>query len=154
MYDYSRDDAADDWLITPAVTLSAGQTYLLKVEMYSRSTGFAETMTVACGSAQNPAAMTQTLWGPTEMAWDARSPQRFVEIPLTPEVSEPVCVGFHITSPANKWNAYIADIRIVQEVTDAPAGPVTDVTVRPTFRAPLRQWCRSARRKTMPPACR
>lgn len=137
MYDYSRDDAADDWLITPAVTLSAGQTYLLKVEMYSRSTGFAETMTVACGNAQNPGAMTQTLWGPAEMTWDVRSPQRFVEIPLTPEASGPVCVGFHITSPANKWNAYIADIRIVQEVTDAPAGPVTDVTVTPDISGAL-----------------
>lgn len=130
-YDYSSDNVADDWLITPAVALTRGKTYTLRFEIYARSTTWPEELTIKAGSSPTAGAMTATLVPTTEIVWTDKDKRRFIEAEYTPAATAPVYIGFHVTSPANRYNLYVADIKVLQEVADAPPAAVSDLVVTP-----------------------
>ena len=55
-------NACDDWLISPAIHLFAGKTYIISFEIGSAlSSGIEEKMSVCIGTAQTVEAMTSTI---------------------------------------------------------------------------------------------
>lgn len=60
-YPYNSYSAADDWLITPAVTLKAGRTYVLSYTAWPQGTTFPEILEITVGKGATIEAQTQVL---------------------------------------------------------------------------------------------
>lgn len=57
-YHYNSSNAANDWLITPGITLEAGKTYQFDIEAWARSATYPERLEVKLGTAATAAGMT------------------------------------------------------------------------------------------------
>ena len=67
-YNWSMTNAADEWLITPAIHLLAGKCYTFTVKARSFTATMPERMEVMMGTEPTAAAMTTTVIEPTEVA--------------------------------------------------------------------------------------
>ncbi|MDE7119298.1 MAG: choice-of-anchor J domain-containing protein, partial [Muribaculaceae bacterium] len=130
-YDYSRQNQADDWLITPAISLAGGKTYTLRFEIYARSTTWAERVEVKAGNAPQAAAMTTAVIEPMDVVWTEKDKRRFIETEYTPLADGLLHLGIHVISEANRYNLYVAGIKVLQAVDEAPPAGVGDLTVTP-----------------------
>lgn len=138
--------AADDWLVTPGIFLTAGKSYDVTVEAYSGILNEWETMSVMAGTECSIAAMTDELLPPTELQWIIRDDRRFLSMTYEPRADGTYYIGIHCTSPADRYYLNVADIAVKHQVAVAPPAAPVDFTVVPeptgnltaqiTFKAP------------------
>jgi len=69
-YKYSSSNTADDWMIAPAIKLTAGRTYILKYIATSYSASYPEKLEIKIGKGTTVAAMTQTIVEAYELSND------------------------------------------------------------------------------------
>ncbi len=115
---YNTAQAADDWLFTPAVTLTAGTSYTL--DMWFRPgeaiPGAVESFEVLMGDAATVAAMTASLYRTERiMAGDYIRIRRT----FTPPATGPAVVGFHCFSPADQYFCGVDDVTLAPTPTTA-----------------------------------
>lgn len=130
-YPYSTTLAANDWLVSPGINLTAGKTYRVVYYYRAASASFPEKMKVAVGSmpvadslytvlADHPniANVTYTLNNAVFMA------------PATGFYY----FGFHAYSAADQFNLYVDDIAIVEvPPVDYAVGVINQLNAIPTF---------------------
>ena len=117
-YKYDSNNAADDWLILPAVKLEGGKEYLLT---FSCHAGYSGTEKLAVAYAQSNATLDQfeQIVAPTEIKGYevTEHQQRF-----TPKASGDYNIGFHALSDPDQYFLYLDRVRI----EEAPSLEVPD----------------------------
>ena len=112
-YDYSPN-AADDWLITPAIELESGHTYVFSLNARSFASMYPERFEVKFGDAATAEAMTVTVIEPTVVASDTMAP---FSGKVTVEEGGNYYFGIHAISDPDEFTLYIDDIYIDDEDT-------------------------------------
>lgn len=128
--DYNSDLAMNDWLILPALKLTAGKTYKVAFRTWAQSLATPERIEVCCGAAPEASAMTDTLLAPTMIEVLGEDAQ-IISATFTPDSTGQYYIGFHAISDANTYYLYVDDIAVTAEaVAEAPKTP-SDFTVVP-----------------------
>lgn len=125
VYGYHPESAADDWLITPPVTVEQGKKYRVNFTLWTR--GDKENIAVTAGPHNTVAAQSVIL--PT--AEYNHKDRRIYTADFTASESGNYYVGFHITSAKKRFYAFITDIVVdVVPDEDSPAA-VANLTATP-----------------------
>jgi hypothetical protein len=105
-YPYHTSNAADDWLFTPALSLSSGETYELSFWYRAYSSSYPEAMDVWIGTAADSGSMTTVLWN-----------NSVITNTVYAEATTPVSVstgtyyiGFHCYSDINQYYLHVDDV--------------------------------------------
>lgn len=126
IYDYSTENDADDWLISPAFRLEAGKIYELSYSISGNSQMYTERYAVAMGVAPVAPAMITELLPPTEI-----STERYEPIPMTltiePKSDGNYYFGWHALSDAGMFQIHVKDIRVSSPLTANSPAEATDI---------------------------
>lgn len=116
VYGYHPENAADDWLITPPVTVVKGKKYRVNFTFWTR--GDREKLEVTAGPRNTVAAQSVIL----PAAEYTHKDHRVLTADFTASESGNYYVGFHITSAKKRFYAFLSDIVVdVVPDEDAPA---------------------------------
>ena len=108
-YGCDEDHDADDWLITPVLKLTGGDTYIVKYKVRAHKSWLAERLEVKYGTAATAAGMTQTLMARTDIS--NAEYQEYTQT-LTPAADGDYYIGFHAVSDADNMILYLDDISV------------------------------------------
>ena len=106
--------AADSWVFTPGVLLTAGVTYTLGFNQKDSSTAVVNKLAATVGAAPNASAQTTTLWSNTALKNGACAPRGAT---FTPASTGTYYFGFHATSAANARYMYVDDVSVKAVIT-------------------------------------
>lgn len=125
VYGYSPENAADDWLITPPVTVEKGKKYRVTFDLWTKDDK--ERVEVTAGPQNTVSAQTAIL-----PAADYNNKERMnYSADFVASESGNYYVGFHITSPKKRFYCFVSNIVVdIVPDLDAPAA-VTGLTVTP-----------------------
>ena len=105
-YNYHKDNAADDWLVTPAIELQAGVTYTIALDAIKPSPQdhtYTETFEVKVATAATDATAAVLSAGSTAIATtEVTTSWTNYHGTFTPTTSGTYYVGIHATSPADQ----------------------------------------------------
>ncbi len=128
-YKYHAENAADDWLITPAFRLEAGKTYVFSVDANGSSEMYAETFEVKMGTAATVEAMTTEVIASSTV--ESERAQTFANKAVTVSETGTYYFGIHCTSPADQASLRMDNVSVDERILTAPAA-VTDLVVTPS----------------------
>ena len=136
-YDAScpRDYDADDWLITPALTLEGGKTYRLTYTAHVESEG-AEQLVVTMGQSATVAGQTQVLQPAVGIASQSSESHTLVfDIASTGRYH----LGFHHATTDDPFSnrLYLSSVKIEQTANQGVPAGVTDFSVQPAAEGAL-----------------
>ena len=126
-YSYSDVNDADDWLVSPAIRLEAGKTYLVGFD--TRIADSDESIEMKMGKEASAGAMTTQVINPTEVTWDAN--RTLSNDHVTVDETGYYYFGIHAISEKDKFRLYADNFRVDVIEMDAPAA-VTDLQVAAT----------------------
>ena len=124
-YQYNSDNAADDWLISPAFHLEAGKTYAMAVDMNCSSAAFNERFEVMMGGEATAEAMTTTVIEPTEIVND--QPVTFQNKLITVSQTGTYYFGIHAISDADLASLRASNFVVDETIIEAPTA-VSELT--------------------------
>ena len=129
-YGYSSANAADDWLISPAIKLEAGKKYHFAIDAASASTSYPEVFEVLIGTEPKASALKQSVLAATQVA----SKEFATYENETVEVAETgyYHFGIHAISDANMWNLFVANFLVEAGAEPTAPAAVTDFAVAQT----------------------
>lgn len=124
-----RDYDADDWLISPQVSLVAGKTYLFTATVSMDQEG-AETLSVMMGQSAQAAALTQTLIGPTEITSTAAQK---LTATFKATATGSYFIGFHYATPDDGFSnrIYLNSVKLEETADEGVPAGVTALQVTP-----------------------
>lgn len=133
-YQYSSKNAANDWLISPAINIAEAGSYMVSYEVYGSSYG--EAMEVWYGTEQSVAGM--TTMGKSHESLPAERQGGFFLVDAT---AGNLHVGFHAVTPADRWRLYLCsvtvspvnnpvDLRVAEIVTPVTGEALSQETVK------------------------
>lgn len=129
-YKYSRQNDADDWLISPAITLEAGKTYTVSFWTCARSEWEGFSLAMASGNTADALSAGTTLYEyPTGDYDKATTDCQKIVCSVTPATAGDYYFGFHATSEADGSGICLTGFD-VREFAFNPA-PVSDVKAIP-----------------------
>ena len=125
-YNYHPTNAADDWFISPVITSAETGTVALSFSVQGSS--YVEKIEVFYGNEQTAEAMTNRLSEVMILGNEITAHLYLINV----NANEPIYIGFHACSDADKWRLYLCDVNV--EVTNNPVdiqaaefvSPVTD----------------------------
>ena len=125
-YNYHSTNAADDWFISPVITSAETGTVALSFSVQGSS--YVEKIEVFYGNEQTTEAMTNRLSEVISLGNEITHHLYLINV----NANEPLYLGFHACSDADKWRLYLCDVNV--EVTNNPVdiqaaefvSPVTD----------------------------
>jgi hypothetical protein len=125
----TRDYDADDWLITPAITLDATKTYKLTFEAYTEQ-GDAEDMAMMIGQRPTVAALQTALADPVVVS--DMKPRAFTAI-FTVATTGSHYIGLHLMTSGNPLSnsVYVSHVTVEETANQGVPVAVTDLTVTP-----------------------
>lgn len=126
--EYNKNEAQNDWLISPAIICEANRVYTLTFDYKVQSKASPERFEVAFGNAPTAAAMTHVLFEPTVVANQTYITET---IRFIPEENGPVYLGFHCISDADTYALYFANINLSAGASTAIPEAVSDLTITP-----------------------
>lgn len=110
----------NDWLISPALKLKAGNVYTLRFDVKAGNSHYPEKIAVALGTEPTAAAMTTEVL-PAEKVDNAD--YRTITCRVTPAVSGDNYIGFHAVSDGGMFRLFIDNVRLSGGIAvSAPAG--------------------------------
>lgn len=125
---YNGQEASDDWLLTPALSLSAGNIYKIKFEAWAHiGNQYPERFELKCGTTPTAEGMTIQLLEPTDLT-NKEGERQLFECAFTPEADGTYYFGFHGISDADMSALFLDNIVITKAVQTVPSAP-TDLTV-------------------------
>lgn len=116
-YSYSTINAANDWLITPGITLEAGKTYQFDIDAWKPSIYHVERLEVKMGSAPTDAGMTTDVIASTDITWD--SIKTLSNNSVTVTTTGVYYFGIHAISDRGKWQLLVDNLVITEMISDA-----------------------------------
>lgn len=124
MYQYSEENAADDWIITPPLDLNASSVYEVKANVKANSQYFPECFSLHFGTEATAEAMTTELLPATRVDW---SDYQEIKAQIRPKENLPGYVGFHIVSDAGADIFTVDDISVVRLASALAPDSVTNL---------------------------
>ena len=127
-YTQNKSMAADDWIISPAVTLGAGKSYTVTATVQNLSTFSSDkqAFTVFCGLSRDPESMTSQILRETALTKTAWPVERSGNLNIDSDGD--YYIGLHLTS-----SSYMGDFALVsfkvEEIVPLP-GAVTGLEVK------------------------
>lgn len=103
-YSYNSANAADDWMISPAITSDKSGTLAISFTTFGSSYG--EKIEAFYGEEGTVEAMTNRLCEPITLAYDTETHLYLVEV----EAGKPIFLGLHACSDADKWRIYLCKV--------------------------------------------
>lgn len=125
-YTFDADSPADDWLLSPAISLEAGKTYSIQGNFKTRS--MSEKLAVCIGSERNAAAMTSTIYQNESFKTTSYS---YYGGTFTPEADGTYYIGIHCYSNKNTYNIWFNNLKIEVILPYPAAATITSVTGEP-----------------------
>ena len=127
LYTQNKTGAADDWIISPAVTLIAGKSYTItaKVQNLTTYSGDKQDFTVCCGLTQTPEAMTSEVMKETGFGRSTFPVEKNGSVSV--DASGDYYIGLHLTSKGFMGNFAMYEFK-VEEVIPLP-GAVSGLQV-------------------------
>lgn len=130
-YGYSKENKANDWLISPDIKFEAGKNYRVIVTMASRGIEYPERFEVKLGHGKDISTYTRTMIEPTVINMNVGDPVlQFYGKPVAVEETGTWNVGIHAISDADMSDILLYRVRI-EEVNLAAPTAVTDLTAEP-----------------------
>lgn len=123
-YGYSAQNAADDWLLTPALHMKAGRTYNLSFHTGCGLTSYPERIAVGFGTGTNTQSY-ETVFPAKQIT----SRDTIITTKVTPQSDGDYHFGFHALSDANMFALLVDNIYVGIEPTAASADSVTNLKV-------------------------
>ena len=126
-YSYDGMKEGDDWLITPAIALKGGRTYIVSYKAYPQSTYYTEILEVTMGQGATVADQSRVLVEAYTATGSNEEPES-VELRVAVEEDGDYNFGFHCLSPADQFYLHIVSFGIeAAPAPDAPAAPALAV---------------------------
>lgn len=127
VYEQNKSNTANDWLISPAVSLEAGASYdvTFSVRNLSTFTSDKQTFTITAGNAATVEAMTTSLFTETSLAKTPYNVERGGAFTATE--SGDYYFGVHLTSSSYQGNFLVQSVKITKKVSHP--GAVTGLTI-------------------------
>lgn len=108
-YSHNETAAADDWLISPAFSLTPGE-YKLAFDSWSYDMEYPESMKVYFGTSVNVADMTRMLIDLPTVPYESTT----YELPVTVTKDGLYHFGFYAYSPAFQYNLYLTNVSFIK----------------------------------------
>lgn len=124
-YSYSSTNAANDWLISPAIKLEAGKKYHFAID--AKNNGYPEKFEVLLGTEAKASALTQTVLAATEVTLKdfVTFENEAVEVAETGYYH----FGIHAISDADQFRLMVANFVVEAGVEGTAPAAVTDLAV-------------------------
>jgi len=141
LVEYNVTSAADAWMISPSLAMTAGTTYSISFWYRVRSATWPEKLKVTLGTAATVAAQTNTIWENAGGVSLVNTNFLQATITYTPNTTGNVFLGFHCYNALDSGWAIIVDDVLVQQAAAsvpnctsniAPANAATNVTYLPS----------------------
>ena len=116
-YTYNGANAANDWLISPAITPEADG--MVAVSFGVKGSSYVEKLQLMCGNAPTVEAMTTTVSDVLTLIDNVTNHVYLVDV----KAGEPLYLGFKACSDADKWRLYLCNVSV--QFTENPV----DITV-------------------------
>lgn len=134
---YSTEAKADDWLITPAISIEANKRYELTFDTWSHTAYDEEQLEVYIGTSPDRAGMTKCLVEPMTVAYKA-SNRKNISAFISGLPAGKYYIGFHAISEPDSYYLYLDNIKVSEGVSVlAPAAPAS-LDVKPDTNGALR----------------
>ncbi len=124
-YTYSSTNDADDWLVTPNISLNAGKLYNLYFTVRGMLSTYPETIEVLFGKGDDPTAFEKVILDPTVLTDEPLK----VEVPLIVEEDGNYKVAFHAISDADMYYLVLDNWGISAPIDFAAPNKSTDLEV-------------------------
>lgn len=130
-YPYSSVEPADDWLISPAIKMAAGRTYIIKYKAAAYSSYYPEYLMVTIGQGATPDDQDKTLVNAYSVPSASKDECEEVEVEFTAPVDGEYNVGFYACSDADMF--YLDFYGMSVEAGPLPEAPaaVANLTATP-----------------------
>ena len=125
----SMNGAQDDWLISPAMTLEEGKSYVVSYAISSTGSMAPETMVTAFGTAATAEGMTEIVGEESFMGDEVTKYYRF-----TPAATGTYYFGFHATSESFGGTIIISRVKVAESTGITPVAP-TGLVASPNIQA-------------------
>lgn len=129
-YSYSSRNDADDWFISPKVTLQAGVNYDIKFHALSDSKSYIEKFEVKVGKEATLTGMKEGVLILPVTELQDRKKVSFVQ-QFTPTESGAYCIGFHALSAANQNRLLLYDVSVEEGAVAAAPKKPENLTITP-----------------------
>lgn len=106
---WNSSQNADDWLISPAITLPSDGIYKLTMIYKGGGSSSHEKMDISYGTSPTAEAMTQSIIKMDDITGDY---YQIFKILVKMTAGQPIYLGFHAYSDANQWRILINDIKL------------------------------------------
>lgn len=124
----NADMAADDWFITPAVSLRGGEEY--QVSFLAWAKGFPERLEVCVGTAPTAAAMTTKIVSPIEIGAEFTEQEpKTVSGTITAAADGVYYIGIHGISDADQFNLNLDNLQISAAMSGNVPAAVANLSV-------------------------
>ena len=134
-YYYSFTEAADDYLITPAMRLEAGKSYAFSFEAYRWEGNYpAETVAAFVGTQVSPDAFTECIIDPTQI--DNTTPETLTGN-FTPKEDGLYYFAIKAMSPANTFALYVDNVSVSAAMGGASPAAAQELSVSPDINGAL-----------------
>ncbi len=132
VYSYATE-AADDWLVTPAIKLEAGKAYYFGIDAAARSATYTEKFEVLLGAEASADKFTKSVIPATEVKWTAADGYKtFENGAVTVDETGYYYFGIHAISDAGMWNLYVNNLVVKAGAAVTAPAAVTDFAVAQT----------------------
>lgn len=123
----SRTKDMDDWLITPPLSLKAGNAYLLTAEIEGLYVNVKEKFEILAGKSPEPDAMSIKICDAREVINGSAPTERLIIVPE----DGMYYVGLHGMSPKGSGALYLNDLKIGEALLLSAPSPVTELKAIP-----------------------
>ncbi len=123
---YNSTLAMDDWLLTPPMVLSAGNTYIIRFAYCAKSADRPDALSLYSGSTPTAAGMTNLLFENNNIT---NTTYEKAEVIFSPATDGTYYLGFHGHSAANMFHLYLDSFSIEEaaEAMDPPTSLAAEV---------------------------
>ena len=129
-YNYSSSNAADDWLISPAIKLEAGKKYHFAIDAACASPNYPEVFEVLLGTEAKASALSQSVLTATEVA--SKEYATYENEVVTVAETGYYHFGIHAISDANMWRLVVKNFLVEAGAEATAPAAVTDLAVAQT----------------------
>lgn len=113
-YSYNFNSSADDWLISPKLTLEAGKSYGIRLKAKKKGENYTETFKIFLGSGVTPESLTNQIFDVEQNDVQLSIIYQNFETTFNVEESGDYHIGIQATSPKNQFLMFVDDIEIYE----------------------------------------
>lgn len=126
-YRWNKDNAADDWLFSPAIKLEAGVNYHFAIDAWAQGASFPERLEVKIGAKAAASAMTQTIIEPTDITWTV--PATVENQLFVVEETGYYHFGVHAISDYDEYYLNVDNFLVNEGINSLAPATITDLSV-------------------------